>query len=207
MAVTEVQKEGYLNVHLWYEIEMVRYTQFALPAERCRMRANALIDSFDMHARNLLDFLYNIRKDVSARHFVLPTDRAAKKIKYEGEVKDVYGLIHQQTLHLGQERPTAEQDNLNAAQRQVLLYDIEARLAIFEAAMLPLYRAIWNKTKADARSAPLGPEGPGTIGSGGFTGTGPSNAGRLLGPAVSTGTIGGGFTGTAPNGSDRDKQK
>ncbi|MCK1274429.1 hypothetical protein IVB46_04125 [Bradyrhizobium sp. 61] len=148
MRTIDDDKKDYMREHLHYEIEMLRFTHDRLKSISSQMLANALMESFVVHARNLMDFFYNQLdpKCFSAADFLPTGDPAAQKASF-GDAGKAYGLVHNQTLHLGQRRPTLDKDKVGPDERQTLRDAIESQIPAFEAALLSDYKTIWDETK------------------------------------------------------------
>lgn len=151
MSTTDEDNKDYMREHLYYEIEMLRFTHDRLKSPLGRLLANALMESFVVHARNLMDFFFNQfdPKCFSAADFLPDGHSAAQKVPF-GDAGKAYGLAHSQTLHLGQRRPTLDKDKVGPDDRQKLRDAIETKLPIFEAALLPQYKSIWDNAKKQA---------------------------------------------------------
>ena len=144
-AMITEQKLTYIKKHLPYELEMLRFTHDRLKSPIERLLANALMESFAVHARNLIDFLFNHGDDgeYSARDF-LPEDHPLGAKRSLGAVGKPYGRIHEEVLHMGQGRPIAQEDQVGPEERQLLRDAIESRLPKFLDAMLDDYKKkVW----------------------------------------------------------------
>ncbi len=90
--------------HLCYEIEMLLGTKNALASRLCQngILANALIESFTLHARVLLAFLYpetELRKDdVVAEHYV--EDWNSKRPRMPKSLNHIRGRVGKEVAHL-----------------------------------------------------------------------------------------------------------
>lgn len=127
---------AYLSEHYVYEVNMLRWTHAMLAMVPESFPANALIESFCVHARALWDFYSPPqnpqRDDVLARDFATSwthTTTATSQL-----ATDLRTRINKQIAHLttGRENPSKKVDT---ADRQALLTAIEADHAAFKSAV------------------------------------------------------------------------
>src|SRR5665213_2428310 len=111
--------EEALRDHVSYEIDMLNETfdRLGKPVGDSVM-GNALIESFCIHARNLIDFLGNEDGGLRASSYV---DAQYAHAKHVGVGKALYQKLSTQIAHLGQRRTSNNQDKINTADRRTLL--------------------------------------------------------------------------------------
>ncbi len=131
---------AYLKEHYVYEINMLRLTHAMLAMVPEGALANALIESFSVHARALWDFYAPPPRpkpdDVTALDFAsswLPSSTQTYQI-----ASDIRQRINKQIAHLttGRENPSQKVD---ITDRQALLAAIEADHNAFKAAVDPRF--------------------------------------------------------------------
>jgi hypothetical protein len=136
---TPADREEILCVHLPYEIEMLRFAYAMLQQPyHGRVMANSLIECFCIHARNLIDFFYEDKKDghntVVARQFV---DRASYRNvgvkKKKGEpLYDLYVKLNKQIAHITYDRAgITDADKIGPQDRKDIRDLIEAEIHNF----------------------------------------------------------------------------
>jgi DNA-directed RNA polymerase specialized sigma54-like protein len=110
-----------LREHLPYEIKMLRYTHDRLQAEvKDRESNNVLIESFCLHARNLIDFFRgqrNTKEYACARDF---TTKSYRPIDKEIHRQTVYKKLNDQIAHLTYRRAEDPAEKIGAGERASL---------------------------------------------------------------------------------------
>ena len=146
MVVDEALKQTILVHHFPFEVSMLRDTFERLqhgPLEQ--QLANALIESFALHARNLIDFFCDTpseRKAIAARHFTTGyTPFEGRRIKSSDE----YAKINDQVAHLGYGRTTDAKRKFNLADRRTVAGWIETEIPVFLRHLLPNYQEAWDR--------------------------------------------------------------
>jgi hypothetical protein len=142
--------------HLPYEIDMVRSTFRALArlpksesetAEQWVVRC-ALIESFCVHARSLIDFLSNSgaeKDDVRAKDF---TTEFAPLVTSKDPINDIRTKLNKQIFHLTKLRETADVDKFSLATDGAQLVPIiEQKIKDFSAALKSEFRELQCKTE------------------------------------------------------------
>jgi hypothetical protein len=137
----EVLKQ-YWSEHLPYELEMLRSTHAYLSLPHGRVIDNALIESFCIHARNLIHF-YRGKDDVQASHF---TKSRTYKVKHVGAHQPdigtlLYNKLNRQIAHMTNSRTIVLTDKIGIEDRDKLLNAIEQETKIFEAAVDGTFRS------------------------------------------------------------------
>lgn len=130
--VTLNNPAAYLAEHYIYEVNMLRETHRQLASATDTCLRNALMESFCVHARALLDFYKSMPRgdDVVATHFV-PSSQftAAATAQLPNDLRT---RVNKQIAHL-----TASRENstkIDGQDRQTLLNAIDADHASFKAA-------------------------------------------------------------------------
>lgn len=136
--VTLNDSVAYLAEHYIYEINMLRETHRRLGSTSDQMLANALIESFCVHARALLDFYKSTPQDddVVAHDFVTPAQFTATATRQVPN--DIRKRVNKQIAHLTAARENA--NRINDGDRQQLLTAIETDHAAFKAAALNIQK-------------------------------------------------------------------
>jgi hypothetical protein len=133
--------------HLVYEINMFRhaYNFLRVPAWSQEM-ANALIESFCVHARNLIDFFSEYsetpgqsRDYIGARHFCKDFQSWTKG----GPTDDVKNRLNRQISHLTYDREAATNRKIGPDERNELVELIEREIEIFASHLREPYTARW----------------------------------------------------------------
>jgi hypothetical protein len=157
-------KEGLMEAfehHLAYEIQMLRFTNFLLSVPAfSKGVANALIEAFCIHARNLIDF-FNQQSEtpggsdyMGARHFC----RKEYKSFPNGDLDTkLTGKLSQQIAHLTYNRSAKGEDKIGPDERKELMKAIEGEIELFANHLRSPYKAAWkldlstpNKLNPDA---------------------------------------------------------
>jgi hypothetical protein len=136
--------------HFRYEVQMLRYTHQRLcrgfaGTDKCE--ANAVIESFCIHARNLIDFLRETESKLSdgkyaaAVHF---TDRY-EAFKTHSMSDDLYGKLGEQIAHITYGRTNIDEEKLGAKERQRLFDLIAHEIPIFLGHLKEQYRLLWEE--------------------------------------------------------------
>lgn len=145
--VTEDDCIQYCKDHLPYELLMLYFTHDSLQRPVHILAANAFIESFCVHTRNLLDFFYNVKYTdqsqtrLTATHFVGPESQFAKKRSFGKAIGTLYGKLHAQIFHMG-ERSTPIDGKLSPQERQQLFEFVEKAWTTFYPEMIPTLRAL-----------------------------------------------------------------
>ena len=130
-----------IKQHLTYEIEMLFATQAKLQAgEPDRNVRNALIESFCIHARNLIDFLRGKRSGVRASSVTYDYTPFA-----DGEIDREYRrMIEEQITHLGFGRTSNPVEQINGRVQATLLSSIAKELVRFKHHIREQYPCPWE---------------------------------------------------------------
>jgi hypothetical protein len=151
---TDQQYEYCLHEHLPYEINMFRalFTALALGLPKDSLTRNAFIESFFIHARNLIAFLKNDSDcGFDPRYFT--------KTNYNPNTSFVptklWKKIIHQVAHLLPERTHVSSEKLGPKDRKDISDLIERELGRFESALTDEYRAKWPVKPASIPAAKL----------------------------------------------------
>lgn len=138
MRMVKLQNHAeFLAEHYLYEITMLRMTFKAIPRETDIWRRNALMESFAIHARVLMDFFISKPKndDIVARHFIAPN------INWNNEPSgmgvDMRNRINKQVSHLTASREGARK--IDEVDRVQILSALEAAHSRFKASVRTEY--------------------------------------------------------------------
>jgi hypothetical protein len=129
--------------HLLYEIWMLLETHKRLESPVSDVViGNALIESFCIHARALIDF-FNDRKGAKASSFALPT-----YVRFPaGSIPvDLVTKLNTQIAHLTHNRTSDPTQKIDHVARRDLLVKIVAELTNFLQHLKPEYRILWPST-------------------------------------------------------------
>jgi hypothetical protein len=141
-GVTDVVADEFFRQHLPYEIDMLRGLYVELSCgEYSPLTHNAIIESFHIHARNLIEFVKNKTScDFDTRLFTeLPYEPNGNFINLGLEKS-----INQQISHLTTGRKSVETLKLGPPQWAQIGKAIEAEIERFEKALKPEFRAKWK---------------------------------------------------------------
>ncbi len=132
-----------LHVHVRYELDMLfgTFEQLQMPQAHAVV-ANALIESFCIHARALLDFFSNAQ-GLHAKEFAdsgyLPLPLSELGVSGELATK-----LNTQIAHLTKKRVNASDLKIGAGEHQQLRSAVLAALRHFEGHLQPSYRDRWK---------------------------------------------------------------
>lgn len=133
---------------LVYEVDMLRHTyNFLGKPIPSRELANAIIESFCVHARNLIDFFSEpsdalsgpLKGHVAARHFCdgyTPWTEG-------GPGNDLKARLNNQISHLTYHRTTNDEKKIGRKERLALIRIIERELKIFKKYLKEPYATKW----------------------------------------------------------------
>lgn len=139
----------FFSKHLPYEITMLRGSHRLLrrlddlgardDAERTDL-ANALIESFCVHARNLIDFLKGKNQDFKPHQFTVATYAPPA-----GTIaRNAITQINEQISHLTRGRTTSAEEKINAPRRLEILMALEDAIDAFNAGLTDEYKKLWD---------------------------------------------------------------
>jgi hypothetical protein len=138
---------AYLAQHYVYELNMLRWTDAQLRVTPTGFLANALIESFCVHARALMDFYKSSGRgdDVVATDFITAGQFAARATSQISP--DIRDRVNKQVAHLtgARENPTKKVDK---ADRKTLLTAIEADHTAFKNAVNAQFVGCFKKELA-----------------------------------------------------------
>jgi hypothetical protein len=126
-----------------YEVGMMRALHNRLVAgpPLSRLSRNAEIESFHIHARNLMEFFKDdIKCEIDPRAFT------TKEYRVDGNFipAKLQSKISQQIVQLTHERTDVENDKLSDAERRLTSNYIEEQIERFEKALKPEWVGIWQ---------------------------------------------------------------
>jgi hypothetical protein len=158
---TATPKNGFatkmLSHFIPYEVGMMRAVSKRLAAGSVsRVQRNAEIESFHIHARNLIEFFTDDKQcAIDPRTFTTPNYR----VKGNFIPAKLKSKISQQIVHLTHERTDVEKDKLSDDERMQTLRYIEEEIARFEKALDPHWLPIWEGGLRMMRfDGPTGPD-------------------------------------------------
>jgi hypothetical protein len=140
---SEQEKIAYLEEHVSYEVVMLNYTFVRLLTSRPstaeeQLDCNVFLESFGVHARNLIRFLSakSLEDDRNASDYI--TDFEAPD---QVRVKPALFRLEKQILHVTSLRVTDPQEKFNAADARELYAWIVPAVLKFQGQLGPSYRA------------------------------------------------------------------
>ena len=141
MPTDDTTLEEILGEHLPYALDMLRFTFERLrDGEADDVRRNALIESFSIHARSLIDFF-------GAGNYIKKTSLLNGKpdLFKNGKVSPaLIKKLNTQIAHLTLKRTADSQDKIGDLDRQELLDNIRLALQEFEQHLRPEFKALWQ---------------------------------------------------------------
>jgi hypothetical protein len=184
-----------INHHIPYEVRMMRQT-FAMLGDGAaclwvsQVVINALIESFCLHARSLIEFFSGQKSPAggitAAKHFAKEDYQPCSD---KGPGKEFMHKLNAQIAHPSYFRTSNDEEKLSAKDRSTLMKFVEGELARLSAAMKEIYKSDWpsdmipqaSGTSVAAKIDVAGPAGPtNQIGMISSWGTGPTGP---VGPA------------------------
>jgi len=141
-AVTDETIEAFFVRHLPYEIDMMRgLYQEITSGKHTRLIHNANIESFHIHARNLIEFFKNKEPcDFDPRLFTIP----AYEPNGDFISRSLEAKINRQISHLTAGRTSVPEEQLRPTEWTDIGTTIEKEIARFENALRPEYRNKWK---------------------------------------------------------------
>jgi hypothetical protein len=133
-------KEEFFTEHLPYEVSMLRATYELARATKPAAEHNALVESFLLHARNLIEF-YKDRPscDFDPRMFTNASYRLNKDFVSDA----LTARIHRQTSHLTAKRISNASDELGPRDWALILRALEEEMTRFARALTKEYAEKW----------------------------------------------------------------
>jgi hypothetical protein len=146
MAPTPEQLVG----HLHYEVWMLGATLEKLKTGGLpdRKTANALIESFCIHARNLNEFFLENGKEDTLKASSFATSDYRRPDNPEDR-RTLFANINKQISHLTEARTTVEKDMIGDEQREAMFALLYADLWNFHRHLKPELRPAWKIIFAD----------------------------------------------------------
>jgi hypothetical protein len=134
---TDAQYEECIREHLPYEINMLRAMYGTLLSRHEGAAANAFIESFFLHVRNLIAFFANDTDcGFDLRYFTNAEYRPNSKFVPAGLLR----RINQQIQHLGAERTDSRLLKLGPLERTTVYDLIEQQIERFEVSLEPPFK-------------------------------------------------------------------
>jgi hypothetical protein len=137
---TQTEKEEFLKEHLPYEVDMLRATYSLLQTASPNAVGFALIESFCVHARNLIEFS-KIKKSCNfdPRWFT-------ENLKLDKRFVDGGALVKitEQISHLSANRRSLQTEKIGLKFREKVYEAIEDELERWEKCLNPGWRAHWK---------------------------------------------------------------
>jgi hypothetical protein len=140
-----ISKEEIVKKHVPYEIEMLRETYRLLgttpPTDR--VIKNALIESFCIHARSLLDFFGNRRSNKSDDYIAADfTDNFETRINIPAALRT---KLNKEIFHLTGERKVTEADQFNmSTDGKQIIHELEQEIYRFEDCLPADFKAMFK---------------------------------------------------------------
>jgi hypothetical protein len=133
-------KEEFFTEHLPYEVSMLRATYELARAAKPAAEHNAMVDSFLMHARNLIEF-YKDRPscDFDPRMFT----NASFQLNKDFIADSLAARINRQTSHLTAKRISQSADELGPRDWALILRALEEEMNRFAKALTKDYAEKW----------------------------------------------------------------
>jgi hypothetical protein len=140
------EKVDILEEHLPYEIMMLRYAFDQLQTLERGLLANAFIETYCLHARNLIDFFWADAspkgRTPTANHF---TTRDYLKVRGPDVRRgDLYAELNHQIAHLSYNRTRNHREKIDGRDRAILLQAIEAAVSEFGQHLRDEYKQYWR---------------------------------------------------------------
>lgn len=138
----ESQLAEYLTRHVRYEWNMLAGTRDRLKRRQDPVTKNALIESFCVHARNLIEFYRGSgRKDyIKAKDFTDSSYKARFVPANTGEIGNkLYAKLNQQVAHLAQDRSADPSKKIGAADREIIFEALRKERDRFEPLIKPIF--------------------------------------------------------------------
>jgi hypothetical protein len=133
-------KEEFLTEHLPYEVSMLRATYELARAQKPAAEHNAMVESFLLHARNLIEF-YKDRPscDFDPRMFT----NASYQLNKDFIPEQLAARINRQVSHLTAKRLSQSADELGPRDWALILRALEEELSRFAKALTKEYAEKW----------------------------------------------------------------
>jgi hypothetical protein len=125
-----------------YEVGMMRTLYKKLvKGSPCQLRHNAYIESFHMHARNMIEFFKDDKQCA-----IDPRTFTNKDYQVQGNFisSNLEKRISQQIVHLTHERTDDKKLKLGDQAREQTLAQLEKQIKRFESALLPQWVDVWR---------------------------------------------------------------
>lgn len=146
-------KEEFFTEHLPYELTMLRATYDLARATKPAAEHNAMVESFLLHARNLIEFFKDRPScDFDPRMFTVASYQLNKDFVADALV----AKINRQTAHLTAKRISQSADELGPRDWALILRALEEETSRFVKALTSDYSAKWllHRQSQPAREPP-----------------------------------------------------
>jgi hypothetical protein len=138
---SQEERDFFIAHTLPYEVWMMRETHHLLREEKHPPPIrNALIESFCIHARNLIEFFKAADCDFDPRRFAKDGSQLQKR--FVGDA--VLSRIARQIAHISRDRITLVHDKIDREEQDKIKADIEAELARLQQNLTEEYSAKWR---------------------------------------------------------------
>jgi hypothetical protein len=153
VAVTSKQMGDIIDEHLPYEVQMLNFTFAALctgPNVLGQLPINAFLESFCIHARNLIDFFAeqgtSAKRSAGAKHYIGASWRAfdGKNVKSE----PFYGRLNNQIAHITYSREKDPTKKIGGSDITRIKQLLDAEVKRFVDVLPSKWRPIWNASAA-----------------------------------------------------------
>jgi hypothetical protein len=149
MPATAEQIHDILAEHLPYEVQMLNFSFEVLcwtPGILGQLPVNALIESFCIHARNLIDFFteqsVSPKNYAGAKHYVGASWIASGDSDYKSD--SIYGKLNEQIAHLTYGRQKDLDKKIQGPDIGSLKQVLDDEAKRFVDSLPPPQRAVWN---------------------------------------------------------------
>lgn len=153
-AVDDATKIAMLKVHLPYELDMGNaFALLPLLHDGKYLQdgpvRNALIEAFWLHARNVIEFLTNQKRNKTPSGVASARDFTDSKFSPDHEIKKIFkkirAVVNVQITHLKYERRSSPQEKLGGYDMIRVKQAIDSQIAQFEQHLLPKYKVHWSR--------------------------------------------------------------
>jgi len=141
---TDEQRCAYLDEHLPYELKMLRFTRSQMSRTSCYLSWNAYLESFAVHARNIVNFLTNGDKgNMNAKDLL---------INYRARIGSESGpmnKLNQQVFHLAKDRSAESASKFNTDNVEAVTDWVEKNVKDFLSQLSEEMGKLFNEKRAN----------------------------------------------------------
>ena len=139
------REEELIGEHLSYEIKMLHETRKALRGEpvSSQVIANALMESFCLHARNLNEFFLEVIRPDTLKASDFATSDYRRPENHEDR-RALFQKINKQVHHMTTERTSVPEDKIGPADREEMYSWVHAFLRHFAKYIRPELHRVWK---------------------------------------------------------------